>query len=82
VPSRDFALDPATRLPSVESLIVIAIAGFVGLLTGLASLWWLRSRPGLRPWNRPALVVTVGSIAILLFGLGPPFVLWALLGFP
>ena len=62
--------------------MVIAALGLVGLVLGVSWLQWLRSRPGLRSWTRPALVVTVGSIAVLLFGLGPPFALWAFLGFP
>jgi uncharacterized membrane protein len=66
----------------MESLIVIAVLGVTGLVIGLACLLWLRPRPHLKAWTRPALVVTVGSIVILGLGLLPPFTLWMILGHP
>jgi hypothetical protein len=66
----------------VESLIVVAIVGSFGVVAGIGSLLALRSRPNFRAWTRPALAVTVGSIAILGFALLPPFALWLLMDRP
>jgi hypothetical protein len=66
----------------VDGLTVIAALGTIGVAVGLGTLIWIRQRPDLRAWVPVAMVVTVGSAAVLGFGLLPPIVLWLSLGTP